>query len=147
MSIKVIYADAAIGTSQCCVSVCVSSLYICNVICTNILNLWIKLLTNEFCSYTVTVLPGDEEYPLSAWLVVQYSVDDNENTSQVRFNNYRRRVRMIIEGLNGVLKAIFRLLLLHKAINFNPVRSAEIILLHNIAQCVMLKYNTKFFGN
>jgi hypothetical protein len=58
------------------------------------------------------------------------------NSPESRYNNALSRLRIGIEHLNGILQSIFRCLLGHRALNYNPIRAAKIIytcaVFHNV---------------
>lgn len=78
-------------------------------------------------------LIGDNGYPLSPWLMVQFPGNVDPRSPQGRFNQRLRRSRNCIELLNGKLKNRFRCLLKDRVLHYNPIKAAKIIL-HNICK-------------
>ncbi|KAJ8910318.1 hypothetical protein NQ315_012239 [Exocentrus adspersus] len=86
---------------------------------------------------TLNYLIGDSGYPLEPWLLVPFA-DPIQDSPESRFNTALSRVRVIIEHINGLLKARFRSIHGHRALHYNPARCAKIIyscaVIHNMCR-------------
>lgn len=93
-----------------------------------------NIFTNDALHYH---LIGDEGYPLLPWLLIKYPGNYPENTPHGRYNRHLVRARIVIERVIGILKSRFRCLHQHRALHYNPIKAATIILscaiLHNIS--------------
>ena len=85
-------------------------------------------LRNKYLNENIDYhLIGDEGYPLSPWLMVQYPGQINPIEPRGIFNQRLRRSRNCVEVLDGRLKRRFRCTLKDRTLHYNPIKAAKII--------------------
>lgn len=79
---------------------------------------------------------GDSGYPLRTWLMTPLENEPLEGSPEYIYNQNHKKIRSLIERCNGVLKMIFRCLLKHRVLHYDPEKASKIInacvVLHNL---------------